>query len=565
MLGADVGVPDQAGGVGPAGPRAANAAGSPRAAGRDLRLSPGAAFGVVLAFVLVLAGLAATGTVQRHPTLLWSVLGAGAALLGWNVAVWTAARRAGDRPALTVRFRPQHYVQACAQAAVLLYWGWHWRPVYDAAPLVAAQLVFACGLDLLLAWSRRERATLGFGPVPVVFSINLFLWFRDDWFYFQFLLVALGFAAKALIRRDREGQRVHVFNPAAFPLAVFALALILTGRSDLTWGQEIAITQFYPTHVYAVLFLVALPGQYLFGVASMTMAAVVTTWAFGAAYFALTGVYFFYDSYIPIAVFLGMHLLFTDPSTSPRTELGRLAFGMLYGLSTVALYALLGRFGAPAFYDKLLQVPLLNLSVPLIERVVRSPWLRAIDPAAVGRGLAPRHRHLAWIAVWAALFASLSAAGHLGDRHPGQWLPFWQEACAAGRPPACTYLAARQAALCEAGSGWACNEAGLLLASPALPDGGLLDVPPAEAPAAFEAGCRLGFASACANARAFAAGGAPAERAAPTLSDYPLLVRGSKGVVTDRRPAALYRRACEQGWRDACARADAAEGAVEDP
>ena len=230
--------------------------------------------------------------------------------------------------------------------------------------------------------------------------------------------MALGFAAKTLIRRDREGRRVHVFNPAAFPLAVFALALILTGRSDLTWGQEIAITQFYPTHVYAVLFLVALPGQYLFGVASMTMAAVVTTWAFGAAYFALTGVYFFYDSYIPIAVFLGMHLLFTDPSTSPRTELGRLAFGMLYGLSTVALYALLGRFGAPAFYDKLLQVPLLNLSVPLIERVVRSPWLRAIDPAAVGRGLAPRHRHLAWIAVWAALFASLSAAGHLGDRHP---------------------------------------------------------------------------------------------------------------------------------------------------
>ncbi len=59
----------------------------------------------------------------------------------------------------------------------------------------------------------------------------------------------------------------------------------------------------------------------------------------------MTGIYFFYDSYIPIAVFLGMHLLFNDPSTSPRTELGRIIFGALYGLSTVLLYWLLGSWG----------------------------------------------------------------------------------------------------------------------------------------------------------------------------------------------------------------------------
>ena len=70
----------------------------------------------------------------------------------------------------------------------------------------------------------------------------------------------------------------------------------------------------------------------------MTMSAVVTTYLFGLAYFAMTGIYFFYDSYIPISVFLGMHLLFTDPATAPRTESGRIIFGVLYGLSTVALY-----------------------------------------------------------------------------------------------------------------------------------------------------------------------------------------------------------------------------------
>src|ERR1043165_2575114 len=125
--------------------------------------------------------------------------------------------------------------------------------------------------------------------------------------------------------------------------------------------------------MYLFLFLIGLPGQYFFGVTTMTMSAVVTTYLFGLLYYAATGIYFFYDSYIPIAVFLGMHLLFTDPSTSPRTLLGRIIFGALYGLSTVLLYELLGLAGLPTFYDKLLQVPILNLSIKLIDRIAQLP------------------------------------------------------------------------------------------------------------------------------------------------------------------------------------------------
>ena len=88
--------------------------------------------------------------------------------------------------------RPQHYVQACAQGSILLYWGWYWREVYDSAHLLLAQLLFAYAFDLLLSWTRRGAYTLGFGPFPVIFSINLFLWFKPDWFYLQFLLIALG-------------------------------------------------------------------------------------------------------------------------------------------------------------------------------------------------------------------------------------------------------------------------------------------------------------------------------------------------------------------------------------
>ena len=239
---------------------------------------------------------------------------------------------------------------------------------------------------------------------------------------------------------------------------------MLTGTSDITWGPDIAITQFYPPHIYLMLFLVGLPGQFFFGVTSMTMSAVVTTYLFGLAYFAATGTYFFFDSYIPIAVFLGMHLLFTDPSTSPRTELGRIIFGALYGLSTVALYQLLGSSGVPTFYDKLLQVPLLNL----LDQADRSrgalDWLSRARSGALGRSLAPRQRHLAYMSVWAVVFAVMSAAQGVGDHHPGQWLPFWQQACEDGRPPPAP-ISQPAADFCDAGSGWACNEAGILSAS----------------------------------------------------------------------------------------------------
>jgi hypothetical protein len=496
-----------------------------------------------LAISLALGALALLTPAREVPSLVRTFLGAALVLGAWNLLLLLSARRTGRTLKLEMVLRKQHYLQACAQASVLLYWGWYWREVYDSAHLILAQLLFAYAFDMLLAWSRREAYTLGFGPVPVVFSINLFLWFKPDWFYFQFLLIAIGFAAKELIRWDKDGRRVHIFNPSSFPLAIVGLALILTGTSDLTWGQEIASTQFYPPHMYLMLFLVGLPGQFFFGVTTMTLAAVVTTYAFGLAYYAATGIYFFYDSYIPIAVFLGMHLLFTDPSTSPRTELGRLMFGALYGLSTIALYQVLGTLGLPTFFDKLLQVPVLNLSIKLLDRCGQSRPLRALDPSRIGPSVAPYRRHLAYMAVWAIVFTGMSATQGVGDDHPGQWLPFWQQACANERPYACRYLEDVQVGFCDRGSGWACNEVGIGLARRERDFAG--------AAASMEQGCARGFTPACVNVKHIVAGG-PVESSPPTLDDYPIILRGSKGAVTERTPAALHALACREGWLESC-------------
>jgi hypothetical protein len=469
-----------------------------------------------LAFALGLAAFLFLDSVRQNTALTWTFAGAAAALLAWNAALVASAQRRARTLSVEIVLRKQHYLQACIQGSLLVYWGWYWRQVYDAAYLLAAQLLFAYAFDMLLSWSRRDVYALGFGPFPVVFSMNLFLWFKPDWFYMQFLMVAVGFAAKELIRWEKDGRSVHIFNPSSFPLAVFSLALIVTGTTDLTWGQDIATTLFYPPHMYLALFLFALPGQFLFGVTTMTMSAVVTTYLFGLLYYAATGVYFFYDSYIPIAVFLGMHLLFTDPATSPRTDLGRVIFGVLYGTSTVALYALLGHLGVPTFYDKLLQIPILNVSIKLIDQVARSNALQRIDVTAVLRSLTPRRRHLAYMSMWAIVFAIMSALQSVGDSHPGQWLPFWQQACAAGRPYACPYLESVMLSDCDRGSPWACEELAILQ----------------------DDSDRY----------------RPRTLASATAEDYPIILRGSKGPLRDVSRAGLEALACREGWPGTCDR-----------
>jgi hypothetical protein len=481
---------------------------------------------------------------DQRPVVSASILGAAGVLLAWSVLLFGVLRR-GQTVALEIVLRRQHYLQACLQGSLILYWGYYWREVYHAAPLIAAQLLFAYGFDSLISWTHRRTFALGFGPFPIIFSITLFFWFKDPFFYWQFVMVAIGLTAKEFLRWKRDGINTHIFNPSSFPLAVVSVALLLADATDMTWGFSIAQTEFYPPHIYLALFLIALPGQFLFGVTPMTFAAVTTTFVFSQLYYAVTGSYFFVDAHVPIAVFIGMNLLFTDPATAPRTFFGRILFGVLYGLTTVFLYALLLGTNHPGFYDKLLQVPLLNLCVIALDRVARAPLLKALDPSAWSRDWLPRSRHLAYMSVWALAFGAMSASGYIGDEHPGQWTPFWEQACAANKREACLNLYFLHDGFCEDGSAWSCNEIGIMLAE--RYDNRT------RAAAAFRRACTLQFAAACDNATALATAGA-LRHEQPTALDYRYILRGSKGPLKDERPAQLFARACELGWPNTCGR-----------
>ena len=102
---------------------------------------------------------------------------------------------------------------------MLLYWGWYWRRS-TTRPLIAAQLVFAYAFDMLLllvaardlhARLRPVPGHLQHQPVPLV-QARLVL--------SAVLMVALGFAGQGADALDRDGGRVHIFNPSSFPLAV---------------------------------------------------------------------------------------------------------------------------------------------------------------------------------------------------------------------------------------------------------------------------------------------------------------------------------------------------------
>jgi TPR repeat protein len=450
---------------------------------------------VPLALTLVLLAFVLVPPVKDNPRLVWSFAGVAGALFAWELILWGFAR--AKARVFRIEFVPikSHWVQACVQFSIFLYWGWYWPNAYRALPQVAAQMIFVYTLDALLSWSRGRTWRVGFGPLPIVISTNLLLWFKDDWFYLQFLMLTAGVLGKQFITWEREGKRTHVFNPSAFGQSLFAIVLILTGTTkELTWGKEIAAS-FDPPHMLIVIFLGGLVVQYFFQVTLMTVAAAVTLVVASLAYTAATdGLYLFVNTNIAAPIFLGLHLLVTDPATSPRTNLGRVIFGVLYALGYIALFRLFDVLEVPLFWDKLLPVPVLNLCVPLIDRVVRSGALGRLNRAWESM-LPARSMNLVHIGAWVVFFVSLILTGFIEGPHPGNSITFWKKAYVEGRHHAGNSLVMAAGSLAEgSGQGAAYNELGLICM-----EGEIVRENHGLAAQYFAKGCALRDESACVN------------------------------------------------------------------
>lgn len=393
---------------------------------------------------------------------MWTFLAIGAAFLGWAGVLWYVRARKGA--AFEAVFTPirSHWVQASVQASILVYWGWFVPAVPNHAPLIVAQVLYVYALDALLTWSRGRLWRFGFGPLPIIFSTNLLLWFKPEWFAFQFVMITLGVLGKTFVTWEREGRRTHIFNPSTFGQFIVAVVLIATGLTkELTLGKEIAAS-FDPPHMLIVIFLGGLVVQGLFHVTLITLSAALTLCLVNLAYFWIHGTYIFVNVNIAAPIFLGIHLLLTDPATSPRTNVGRVIFGGLYGIAYAVLFRALDIWEVPTFWDKLLPVPFLNLMVPWIDRVSRAGFVGRIDMAWRSFGSAARVNAV-HMGVWIALFALWIMTGFIEGKHPGNSIPFWKKALAEKKPHAGHSLVMAAGSLAEAsGSAEAYNELGLI-------------------------------------------------------------------------------------------------------
>jgi hypothetical protein len=184
----------------------------------------------------------------------------------------------------------------------------------------------------------------------------------------------------------------------------------------------------------------------------------------------------------------------------------------------------------------------LNLSVRWIDRAVRAigekPLLSRLGLAGPLGRFNPAH-----MTVWIIFFAIMTAVGATDGMHRGDSVPFWQRACAEGRPGACARLVLIESSYCGDNAGWACNELGGHYG-----EGRVVAVDPERALSYFSKACELRFQAGCFNLldpQRFTA-------ATPRIFDLRLLLREGGPNLMEMPELDLYARACAHGWSYAC-------------
>lgn len=295
---------------------------------------------------------------------------AGATLLVmlWQGVLLSTLQDTGRSVRIERNIQPPHFVQAFCHISIYVYWGLYWNGVRDQVPLILTQLVFAFALDMLFAWSQLQPWRAGFGPLPIVCSINLFLWFKDEYFALQLGMIVIAYLSKNFLRWKRPDRNGHIFNPSAFPLGVACIGMLIFHAFSMSRGVDIIETIGAPPNMFEVIFLLGLIVQFRFRPVLVTLGTILAQWAFFEAAWAYLGMPIS-PSPVNISVFLALTFLVTDPSTSPRTSLGKFLYGITYGIGVYLICLTLRLTQQPSFVDKILMVAPVNLLVPAFDAI----------------------------------------------------------------------------------------------------------------------------------------------------------------------------------------------------
>jgi len=376
--------------------------------------------GLLLLFDGALAVLGVLLASEGRSTPAISIFAALGLLGVWQIALFSSTPNPGATYRAEPFSRSTHYIQGFLQAAIYVYLSLYWGGIQTYAPLILAQAIVGYLCDMLLAWNRGRTARIGFGIVPVILSTNLFLWFKEDYFYCQLLMIAMAFFSKEFLTWNYGGRRRHIFNPSAFPLSVVSMFLLLSGETGLTRGADLVGAFELPPNFYEVIFLLGLVTQALFLTTPVSLGAVLSLYLLYLGAQSVCGEPLSATP-IQIQVFLGLTFLVTDPATSPKSSLGKFLFGVVYGAGVFATYIALRLQRQPAYFDKLLVVPVVNLLVPLFDCL--TDWIeKTIVPAPVLRssGFVARY---GWLAAYISLFLFIVPTLKVAHTRPYGKLP----------------------------------------------------------------------------------------------------------------------------------------------
>jgi len=287
--------------------------------------------------------------------------------------------------------RKTHFVQAIAQGSIYFFVGIYYPGVAQWAPFIIYQLIVAFVFDFLVSVFRHNRYKLGFQVFPIVLSINLFMWFKPEYYAGQLAMIVAAILAKNYIVRTVEGRSRHIFNPSALPMAITTVLIVLMLNAEYMLNTNNVVTSYLlAPHFQLFVFVMGMFSHLAGRVSFISLGAVATLFIVDGVFTAIAGLPPMGDILQP-SVFVGITLLVTDPVTSPKTRTGQLIYGSLYGIMIVIGYITLNHFGFPRYYDKILPVPILNFLAPYLDRIkvplwgpMKSPvWQGTWAPAAL--------------------------------------------------------------------------------------------------------------------------------------------------------------------------------------
>lgn len=287
------------------------------------------------------------------PTLIYELFCAGIVLKSGKLA-----------RTFQIELKKNHLLQSAAQIAFLIVWGLAFHQVFVRVPLVLSQFFVALTTQAVMDVHRGRSLRFSLAYLPMVLSLNFFLWFMPGFYWASLGLVLLGVLGKNLVRRRGESA-THIFNPSGFAMGSAAwtlLFLFVSGVPHFYWDAP--STMYLIPHAAFFIAGFALLPQLFAGTLSITAGAL------GGFFLAR---HFLGMAFLDPPTFLAMSFFITDPVTSPRRPSAQFFYGLIYFAGVMMAEWLLGLLSAPIFFGKVLGLPFLNLTAGFFDRLpVRS-------------------------------------------------------------------------------------------------------------------------------------------------------------------------------------------------